>query len=193
MKSLVFATNNQHKLDEVQQMVAEHFELKSLKDIGCYADIPETGVTFRENASQKSRYIFEHFNMNCFADDSGLEVDALNGEPGVYSAHYSGSRDSAVNLNLVLENLGDNTNRSARFRCVISLILDGEEHFFEGIVEGSITAQPSGETGFGYDPIFQPEGYSKTFAEMTAEEKNMISHRGRAIAKLVEFLTGKND
>lgn len=193
MRTLVFATNNQHKLDEVQQMVADYFQLKSLNDIACDADIPETGTTFNENASQKSRYIFEHFNTDCFADDSGLEVDGLKGEPGVYSAHYSGTRDSESNLNLVLKNLGDSQNRSARFRCVISLILNGEEYFFEGVVEGSITAEPSGETGFGYDPIFQPQGFSKTFAEMTAEEKNRISHRGRAIAKLVEFLMGKNE
>lgn len=193
MRTLVFATNNQHKLDEVQQMVAGHFQLKSLNDIDCHADIPETGITFNENASQKSRYIFEHFNMDCFADDSGLEVDGLNGDPGVYSAHYSGARDSESNLNLVLKNLGYSQNRSARFRCVISLILNGEEHFFEGVVEGSITAEPSGQTGFGYDPIFQPKGFSKTFAEMSAEEKNRISHRGSAIAKLVEFLMGKNE
>ena len=191
MTTLVFATNNQHKLDEVQAMVGNKFQLKSLKEIGCEADIPETGVTFRDNASQKSRYIFEHFNANCFSDDSGLEVDALNGEPGVYSAHYSGSRDSETNLNLVLRNLGTNPNRKARFRCVISLILNGQEHFFEGVVEGEITTQPSGKTGFGYDPVFRPDGYMETFAEMSADKKNKISHRGRAIAKLAEFLSNK--
>ena len=131
MRTLVFATNNQHKLDEVQEMVGSNFKLKSLKDIGCVADIPETGITFEENASQKSRYIHDHFQVDCFSDDSGLEVDALHGEPGVYSAHYSGSRDTEANMQLVLDKLGDNKNRTARFRCVISLILDDQEYFFE--------------------------------------------------------------
>lgn len=189
MKALVFATNNQHKLDEVQAMVGDNFKLKSLKDIGCVADIPETGLTFKENASQKSRYIFEHFQMDCFSDDSGLEVDALNGEPGVYSAHYSGTRDTEANMQLVLDKLGNNENRKARFRCVISLILDGNEHFFEGSVEGSITSERSGKAGFGYDPIFRPEGYNETFSEMSGDEKNKLSHRGKAIAKLVAFLS----
>lgn len=188
MTTLVFATNNQHKLDEVQAMVGNKIQLKSLADIGCKADIPETGNTFQQNASQKSRYIFEHFKMDCFSDDSGLEVDALNGEPGVYSAHYSGSRNAKTNVELVLSNLAGKSDRKARFRCVISLLLAGEEHFFEGAVEGSIATFLGGEDGFGYDPIFQPEGHSKTFAQMTADEKNEISHRGRAIAKLVEFL-----
>ena len=190
MKPLVFATNNQHKLDEVQSLVGDNFKLLSLKDIKCFDEIPETGDTFYKNASQKSRYIFEHYNIDCFSDDSGLEVDALNGEPGVYSAHYSGSRDSLTNLNLVLQNLADSPNRKARFKCVISLILNGYEHFFDGSVEGNITLESSGADGFGYDPIFQPEGYSKTFAKMSAEEKNDISHRGRAIEKMVRFLSG---
>ncbi|HEX8378404.1 MAG TPA: RdgB/HAM1 family non-canonical purine NTP pyrophosphatase [Pedobacter sp.] len=188
MKSLVFATNNQHKLDEVQVMIGDEFQLQSLSDIGCNADIPETGTTFHQNASQKSHYIFDHFQVDCFSDDSGLEVDGLNGEPGVYSAHYSGSRDSETNMQLVLDKLGTNQNRTARFRCVISLILDGKEHFFEGAVEGRIAHERSGNTGFGYDPIFIPQGYDVTFSEMTAEEKNSISHRGRAMAKLVHFL-----
>jgi XTP/dITP diphosphohydrolase len=188
-RTLVFATNNQHKLDEVQAMVGDNFHLKRLKDIGCEADIPETGETFEENASQKSRYIFEHFKTDCFSDDSGLEVDALGAEPGVYSAHYSGSRDTETNMALVLDKLGDHPDRSARFRCIISLILDGREHFFEGTVEGTITKERSGKAGFGYDPIFKPQGFDKTFSEMTAEEKNQISHRGRAIAKMVEFLS----
>ncbi|MBC8054744.1 MAG: RdgB/HAM1 family non-canonical purine NTP pyrophosphatase [Sphingobacteriaceae bacterium] len=189
MKHLVFATNNQHKLEEVQAMVGQTFELKSLKEIGCFAEIPETGITFEENASQKSRYIFEHFKVDCFSDDSGLEVDALGGEPGVYSAHYSGSRDTETNMQLVLDNLGANTNRKARFRCVISLILDGREYFFEGSAEGEITRERSGSSGFGYDPIFRPEGYQNTFSEMSQEEKNKISHRAKAMDKLVEFLT----
>lgn len=188
MKSLVFATNNQHKLEEVQAMVGSDFELQSLKDIGCVADIPETGTTFEQNASQKSRYIFDHFHADCFADDSGLEIDALNGEPGVYSAHYSGSRDSESNIQLVLEKLGANTNRTARFRCIISLIVDGKEYFFDGSVEGIITMKRSGKAGFGYDPIFQPLGFEQTFSEMAAEEKNKISHRGRAMTKMAAFL-----
>lgn len=189
MKTLVFATNNQHKLDEVQAMIGNNFKLKSLKDFGCDADIPETGVTFEENASQKSRFIFENYQVDCFSDDSGLEVDALNGEPGVYSAHYSGSRDTEVNMQLVLDKLGDNFNRTARFRCVISLILDGNEHLFEGSVEGTIAQKRSGTSGFGYDPIFIPDGYEQTFSEMSGEEKNKISHRGKAMAKLVQFLS----
>ena len=189
MKTLVFATNNQHKLEEVQAMVGTQFQLKSLRDIGCIAEIPETGTTFEENASQKSRYIFEHFNVDCFSDDSGLEVKALNNEPGVYSAHYSGSRDTETNMQLVLDKLGDSADRSARFRCVISLILDGKEHRFEGSVEGDITLSRSGTAGFGYDPIFRPQGYAATFSEMTSEQKNAISHRGRAMAKLVQFLS----
>jgi XTP/dITP diphosphohydrolase len=188
MKSLVFATNNQHKLEEVQAIIGDDFLLKSLKEIGCNADIPETGTTFDENASQKSNYIFEHFHLDCFSDDSGLEVDALDGEPGVYSAHYSGSRDSETNMQLVLDKLGNNPNRTARFRCVISLIRDGKEHFFEGAVEGSIAHERSGKAGFGYDPIFKPQGYEVTFSEMSPEEKNSISHRAKAMAKLIEFL-----
>ncbi|HEY0054518.1 MAG TPA: RdgB/HAM1 family non-canonical purine NTP pyrophosphatase [Pedobacter sp.] len=188
MKYLVFATNNQHKLEEVQAMIGDEFQLKSLKDIGCEADIPETGSTFQENATQKSHYIFRRFQVDCFSDDSGLEVDGLNGEPGVYSAHYSGSRDSETNLQLVLDKLRDSPNRNARFRCVISLIMGGREHFFEGEVEGAIAHQRSGKSGFGYDPIFIPQGYDVTFSEMTSDEKNSISHRGRAMTKMVDFL-----
>jgi len=189
MKSLVFSTNNKHKLQEVQALVGDKFQLKTLEEIGCFDDIPETGDTFEANASQKSHYIFKHFEVNCFSDDSGLEVDALNGEPGVYSARYSGSRDSEENLQLVLERMKGKANRSARFRCVISLILDGEEHLFEGSVEGEITEEKSGLEGFGYDPIFKPAGYTVTFSEMTADEKNQISHRGIAVGKMVKFLT----
>lgn len=185
---LVFATNNAHKLEEVQQMVGDKFVLKSLADIGCDDDIPETGVTFQENAQQKTDYLFQKYQVDCFGDDSGLEIDALNGEPGVYSARYSGSRDMEKNIDLVLEKLQGQENRRARFKTVISLFLDGEQHFFEGTVEGRIIASRTGTEGFGYDPIFIPEGYDQTFAEMSLEEKNKISHRSQAVAKLVGFL-----
>ncbi|MBV2227800.1 MAG: non-canonical purine NTP diphosphatase [Sphingobacterium mizutaii] len=188
---LVFATNNAHKLEEVQQMVRGRFVLKSLADIGCDDDIPETGVTFQENAQQKTDYLFQKYQVNCFGDDSGLEIDALNGEPGVYSARYSGSRDMEKNIDLVLEKLQDQENRKARFKTVISLFLNGEQHFFEGTVEGRIIASRTGTEGFGYDPIFIPEGYDQTFAEMSLEEKNKISHRSQAVAKLVGFLNSK--
>lgn len=185
---LVFATNNAHKLEEVQQMVGDKFVLKSLADIGCDDDIPETGVTFQENAQQKTDYLFQKYQVDCFGDDSGLEIDVLNGEPGVYSARYSGSRDMEKNIDLVLEKLQGQENRKARFKTVISLFLDGEQHFFEGTVEGRIIASRTGTEGFGYDPIFIPEGYDQTFAEMSLEEKNKISHRSQAVAKLVGFL-----
>ncbi len=188
---LIFATNNAHKLEEVQQMVGDRFILKSLTDINCHDDIPETGVTFEENAKQKTDYLVERFAVNCFGDDSGLEVDALNGEPGVYSARYSGSRDMEKNIDLVLEKLGDSTNRKARFKTVISLYLNGEQHYFEGTVEGTIIKNRIGTEGFGYDPIFIPDGYTQTFAEMSMLEKNKISHRAKAIAKLVDFLKAK--
>lgn len=188
---LVFATNNAHKLEEVQQMVGGRFVLKSLADIGCDDEIPETGVTFQENAQQKTDYLFQKYQVNCFGDDSGLEIDALNGEPGVYSARYSGSRDMEKNIDLVLEKLQDQENRRARFKTVISLFLNGEQHFFEGTVEGRIIASRTGTEGFGYDPIFIPEGYDQTFAEMSLEEKNKISHRSQAVAKLVGFLNSK--
>lgn len=185
---LVFASNNQHKVDEIQAIAGDQFILKSLKDIPCTDEIPETGRTFEANAGQKSHYIYDRFHLNCFADDSGLEIDALNGEPGVDSAHYSGSRDFEKNMQLVLSKLGNNPNRSARFRTVISLILDGKEHLFEGSVEGRITTARSGAKGFGYDPIFIPDGYDITFAEMDAGEKNRISHRGVAVRGMMEFL-----
>ena len=189
---LIFATNNQHKLVEVQALVGNDIVLKSLNDIGCLEDIPETGVTFEENASQKSHYIFERYQLNCFGDDSGLEVDALNGQPGVYSARYGGGRDPEANLQLVLTNLGDSESRSARFRTVISLIIDGAEHFFEGVAEGHIATKKSGAQGFGYDPIFIPAGFDITFAEMSAEEKNAISHRAKAMQKLISFLKSRS-
>ncbi|HYK76305.1 MAG TPA: non-canonical purine NTP diphosphatase [Daejeonella sp.] len=188
---LIFATNNQHKLEEVQALIGSNILLKSLNDIGCRDDIPETGDTFEANASQKSHYIFERFQANCFGDDSGLEVEALNGQPGVYSARYSGNRNPEENLQLVLDQLGDKPNRKAQFRTVISLILQGKEYFFEGMVSGQITLNRAGKDGFGYDPIFRPDGYTQTFAEMSLEEKNKISHRARAMQKLIEFLKGR--
>ena len=188
---LVFATNNQHKLEEVQALTGNHIQLKSLNDIACFDDIPETGETFEDNASQKSHYIFNRYHLNCFGDDSGLEVDALNGEPGVYSARYGGSRDAEANLQLVLDKLADTENRKARFRTVISLIIDGQEHFFEGVAEGEITREKAGVKGFGYDPIFKPAGYQITFAEMSSEQKNAISHRAKAIQQLIAFLKTK--
>ena len=185
---LVFATNNAHKLEEVQQMIGDRFNLLSLADIGCHEDIPETGVTFEENAQQKTDYLKEKFNVDCFGDDSGLEVDALQGEPGVYSARYAGTRDMEKNIDLVLEKLGDNANRTARFKTVISLNINNEQHFFEGSIEGRIINQRIGTKGFGYDPIFIPNGYDITFAEMSLEEKNRISHRSVAVQKLCNFL-----
>ncbi|WP_099371508.1 non-canonical purine NTP diphosphatase [Sphingobacterium sp. 1.A.5] len=189
---LVFATNNAHKLEEVQQMVGDKFILKSLNDIGCTDDIPETGVTFEENAKQKTDYLVSKYNVNCFGDDSGLEIKALDGEPGVYSARYSGSRDMEKNIDLVLEKLEGKADRSARFKTIISLFVNGEQHFFEGTVEGHIINERTGTEGFGYDPIFIPNGYEKTFAEMSLEEKNKISHRSQAVAKLVDFLNNFN-
>ena len=189
MQQLVFATNNAHKLEEVQAKLAGRIKLLSLNDINCDDDIEETGLTFTENASIKSKYISSKYHVNCFGDDSGLEVDALNGEPGVYSARYAGKHgDHAANITKVLTNLGDHADRKARFRTVISLIWNGEEHFFEGTVEGTIRKESSGNGGFGYDPIFQPDGYDVTFAEMSLDEKNNISHRAIAVEKLTEFL-----
>lgn len=185
---LVFASANEHKVNEIRAIAGDAILLKSLNDIGCFDEIPETGSTFEENAGQKSRYIFERYHCNCFADDSGLEIDALNGEPGVHSAHYSGSRDFEQNMQLVLNRMKGQNNRTARFRTVISLILNGEEHLFEGSIEGKIALQRSGSKGFGYDPIFHPDGYEISFAEMDAAEKNMISHRAIAVAKLISFL-----
>lgn len=187
-QQLVFATNNHHKLDEVQVKVGNNFKIVSLKEIGCFEDIAETGLTLEENASIKSQHVFKNYNVNCFADDTGLEVFALNNEPGVYSARYSGDRDFTKNMDLVLEKLEGKTDRRARFRTVISLIINGKEHLFEGIVNGAIRTEKSGTEGFGYDPIFEPEGYNVTFAEMGLEEKNIVSHRGRAMEKLISFL-----
>jgi XTP/dITP diphosphohydrolase len=189
MQQLVFATNNRHKLDEVSAKLNGAIQLLTLHDIGCYDDIEETGITFKANASIKSHHVYAEYKLNCFGDDSGLEIDALNGEPGVYSARYAGTHSNhAANISKVLDNLKDKTNRKARFRTVISLIWNGDEHFFEGTVEGNIRQELSGNGGFGYDPIFEPEGYDITFAEMSMEQKNAISHRAKAMEQLIAFL-----
>jgi len=186
---LVFATNNQHKLKELQAILGDHFELLSLKDIGCEEEIPEEQPTLEGNARQKAEYIYEKYGYSCFADDTGLEIDALNGEPGVYSARYAGeAKDPQANMDKVLAKLKNEGNRKARFRTVISLALDGDEKQFEGIVEGEITRKKRGGSGFGYDPVFLPNGYEQTFAEMDLSDKNEISHRARAVQKLVEYL-----
>lgn len=189
MHQLIFATNNVHKLQEVAAKIGDKIKLYSLDDIGCYDDIAETGATFHENAAIKSHFVHNKYKLNCFADDSGLEVDALNGEPGVYSARYSGvPGNHAANINKVLKKLGDSPNRHARFRTVISLIWDNEEQFFEGVINGTIRREPAGTKGFGYDPIFQPDGYDVTFGEMSLDQKNSISHRSLAIDSLLAFL-----
>ena len=224
---IVFATNNEHKLSEIRSILGDSIEVLSLKDIGCDVDIPETGTTLEENALQKAQYVYDHYHIDCFADDTGLEVEALNGAPGVYSARYASmdsltsnssltsnaiqareaitppaSHDSEANMTRLLRELGDNNNRHARFRTVIALIQKKnvcpcgctsikEIHRFEGIVEGEIIRERRGGEGFGYDPIFQPDGYDQTFAEMGMEVKNQISHRARAVAKLCEFLNHK--
>ncbi len=189
MQQLVFATNNAHKLEEVSAKIKGSIQLVSLNDIGCNDDIEETGTTFSQNASIKSHYIYNKYHLNCFGDDSGLEIDALCGEPGVFSARYAGEHGNhAANNQKVLEKLSSSTNRKARFRTVISLLWNGEEYFFEGTVEGTIRHELSGAAGFGYDPIFQPDGYTLTFAEMSLDEKNAISHRAKAMDKLLNFL-----
>ena len=189
MHKLVFATNNDHKLRELKEILSSEFELLSLNDIGCDDDIPETGTTLEANAAQKSFYIWDKYGIDCFADDTGLEIEALGNEPGVYSARYAGEgRNASDNMVKVLEKMGNETNRNARFRCVISLIIGGKEKQFEGIVEGKILTEKHGEAGFGYDPIFMPHGFNQSFAEMSADDKNRISHRGRAVMKLVDYL-----
>jgi XTP/dITP diphosphohydrolase len=210
---IVFATNNQHKLSEIRSILGESVEVLSLKDIGCDVDIPETGTTLEENALQKAQYIYDHYHMDVFADDTGLEVEALNGAPGVYSARYaslpdnpvksdSASHDSEANMTRLIYELQGKDNRKARFRTVIALIQKKnvcpcgctsikEVHQFEGIVEGEIIQERRGGEGFGYDPIFQPDGYDQTFAELGMDIKNHISHRARAVAKLCEFLNAK--
>ncbi|MDP3432852.1 MAG: non-canonical purine NTP diphosphatase [Bacteroidota bacterium] len=186
---LVFATNNQHKLQEIKQMLNGSFELLCLNDIGCEDDISENQATLEGNAAEKSFFIYNKYGLNCFADDTGLEIEALNGEPGVYSARYAGEERSAGNnMDLVLAKLDKINNRKARFRTVVSLVIDGNETQFEGIVDGQILEEKRGETGFGYDPIFKPDESDRSFAEMPMDEKNKISHRGRAIQKLIEYL-----
>ena len=185
---LVFATNNRHKLQEVSAMLGNGFELLSLSDIGCTVDIPETSDTLSGNALQKARYVKEHFGIDCFADDTGLEVKALNGAPGVHSARYAGDHDSEANITRLLNELNDMTDRTARFRTVIALLTDDKEYLFEGIVNGRIAEEREGSEGFGYDPVFVPDGYSLSFAQLGNDVKNTISHRARAVGKLVEFL-----
>ena len=188
---IVFATNNKHKLEEIKDILGKDFEIVSLAEIGCHEDIPETGLTLEENARQKSTYIVEHYNHDCFADDTGLEVDALKGEPGVHSARYAEGtdHDSEANMRKLLSKMSNVKDRTARFRTVISLIINGVEHQFEGRVEGRIATEKHGKEGFGYDPIFIPEGYNKSFAELGEEVKNQISHRARAVKKLAEYLS----
>lgn len=189
MKTLIFATNNKHKLEEVRNVLDGLVEVQSLKEINLAGDIPETADTLEGNAAQKAEWIFERTGKDCFADDTGLEVEALDGAPGVYSARYAGENCSFVdNVNKLLAAMDGKTNRKARFRTVICLIENGEKHFFEGIVNGVITDGGSGDMGFGYDPIFLPDGYDVTFAEMPLDEKNKISHRGIVTRKLLEYL-----
>lgn len=186
---LVFATNNQHKLQEIKRLIGNSIELLSLNDIGCNDDIPENQDTLEGNSAEKSFFIYNKYGLNCFADDTGLEIEALKGEPGVYSARYAGEeRNSENNMDLVLASLDKIKNRKARFRTVISLVIDGHEIQFEGVVEGSILKEKRGKIGFGYDPIFQPDESDLCFAEMTMDEKNKISHRGRAIQKLADYI-----
>ena len=187
--SLVFATNNKHKLEEISHLLEGTYEIIPLEAIGCHDDIPEDHETLEENALQKARYIKEHYGCDCFADDTGLEIEALNGQPGVYSARYAGpAKDSKANMQKVLDNMQNQANRKACFRTIIALILDGQEYLFEGRVDGEILTEQHGSTGFGYDPIFRPEGFKESFAEMDLDTKNSISHRGRAVSKLVDFL-----
>ena len=189
MEKLVFATNNQHKLKEIRSILDGSFEVLGLSDIGCTADIPEEGTTLEENARIKARYVLENFRLDCFADDTGLEIVALNGRPGVHSARYAGNDCNAGNnIRKVLQEMEHEQNRKARFRTVICLLRKGAEHYFEGEVNGRIIREKRGDEGFGYDPVFIPDGYEVTFAEMPLEEKNKISHRGRATQKLIAWL-----
>lgn len=190
---LVFATHNHNKAEEIQKLMPAHIEILTLNDLGLKAEIPEVSLTLEGNALIKARYVWAKYKMNCFSDDTGLEIEALNGAPGVYSARYAGpAKNANDNMNLVLKHLEGSVNRKARFRTVIALIDNGREHLFEGIAEGEITLTKSGTGGFGYDPIFKPVGSSKTFSEMSLIEKNRISHRGKAINKLVEYLNAKS-
>lgn len=189
MKSLVFATNNRHKLEEVRAILQDKFNIISLAEIGCFEDIPETSPTIEGNAVQKAQYIVDHFNTACFADDTGLEVEALDGRPGVYSARYAGEAATYDdNVDKLLEELKGNPNRKARFKSVIAMIAGGRELLFEGIINGTIIQERRGTSGFGYDPVFVPEGYDQTFAEMPPALKNTISHRALAVDELVKYL-----
>jgi len=189
---LVFATNNLHKLEEVQHLLGDKVNVLSLKDISFFDEIPEDYDTLKENALQKAQYIYDRYKTNCFADDTGLEIDFLKGAPGVYSARYAGENCTFDdNINKVLRELGDAENRKARFRTVVALIMDGEVNYFEGIVDGEILMDRQGGEGFGYDPVFRPLGFEESFAQMDLYEKNKISHRGRATKKLVDFLLSK--
>lgn len=186
---LIFATNNKHKIKEITEMVGNKIKILSLSDINCTVDLPETHNTIEENAIEKALYIYSHYGKNCFSDDSGLFVEALNNQPGVYSARYAGpQRKSIDNNNLLLKNLTGITNRKAAFRTIIALIINGEKHIFEGKINGQIAIEPKGTNGFGYDPLFIPDGYTKTFAELTDEEKNSLSHRRLALEKLMNFI-----
>ena len=193
-KRLVFATNNAHKLEEIRAILGNSIEILSLADIHCHADIPETADTLEGNARQKSRYVYEHYGLDCFDDDTGLEVESLGGAPGVYSARYANGQghDSQANMNKLLKEMEEKNDRKAQFRTIISLIEKGEERQFEGIVKGQITREKRGESGFGYDPIFQPDGYETTFAELGSDIKNRISHRARAVAALCDYLRKNN-
>lgn len=191
-QKIVFATNNAHKLEEVAAMLGDSYEVLSLREIGCDADIPETSDTFAGNAMQKAQYVKAHYGYDCFADDSGLEVDVLDGAPGVYSARYSGG-GSEANMDKLLLNLTGKSEREAQFRTVIALLIDGESRLFEGTVRGSIIEERRGEGGFGYDPIFVPEGYEHTFAELGSEVKNRISHRAKAVEQLALYLNERGN
>ncbi|MCM1036102.1 MAG: non-canonical purine NTP diphosphatase [Bacteroides sp.] len=190
MRTIVFATNNAHKLSELRALAGDSLCIRSLSDIGCTDDIPETGDTLRDNALQKARWVASRYGCDCFADDTGLEVEALGGEPGVHSARYAPGtdHDSAANMRHLLERMDGLTDRRACFRTVIALIIDGREHLFEGRVDGEILTAPEGDGGFGYDPLFRPEGWDKTFGSASAEAKNSVSHRARATARLIQYL-----
>ena len=193
MKKIVFATNNQHKLNEVKKITEGLTEIVSLSEINCFDDIPETADTLEGNALQKARYVKEKFGFDCFADDTGLEVEALDNAPGVYSARYAGpDHNSESNMKLLLKNMEGITNRKARFRTVIALLMDGKEYLFDGIVEGVIIHEKRGNSGFGYDPVFVPNGYNETFAQLGSDIKNNISHRAKAVLKLHDFLSKLN-
>jgi len=193
MMEICFATNNQHKIDEVMAMVPKAIRIKTLKEINCFEELPETSPTLEGNSLQKALYVFQHYGVACFADDTGLEVQALQGAPGVYSARYAREgRRSEDNIDLLLKNLYGLENRKAQFRTIFTVVgLEDHSAFFEGIIKGSITQEPKGTSGFGYDPVFIPEGYSRTFAEMQLWEKNQISHRAIATRKLADYLTAK--